>query len=57
MTFLLVDINECEIQTDDCHENANCNDTDGSFDCTCLEGYEGDGVIHCASMTNRYIID
>ena len=56
MTFPLVDINECEIQTDDCHKNANCNDTGGSFDCTCLDGYEGDGVIQCASMTNLHII-
>ena len=30
--------------------------TDGSFDCTCLDGYEGDGVIQCASMTNLHII-
>ena len=24
--------------------NAECQNTDGSFECTCNDGYEGDGV-------------
>jgi len=42
--FLFVDINECEVKVDNCHENATCNNTFGSFECTCIAGFEGDGV-------------
>ena len=38
------DIDECATQTDNCHVNAECTNTDGSFVCTCIVGYEGDGV-------------
>ena len=41
---LSADINECELETYPCHFNANCVDTDGSFNCTCREGFEGNGV-------------
>ena len=34
----------------DCHENASCTDTDGSFNCTCNPGFEGDGV-NCTGMS------
>ena len=37
------DINECELETYPCHFNANCTDTEGSFNCTCNEGFEGNG--------------
>ena len=38
------DIDECGENTDDCdHVNGNCEDTVGSFRCTCNEGFEGDG--------------
>ena len=26
-----------------CDENANCTNTDGSYNCSCNPGYEGDG--------------
>ena len=29
--------------TDDCSENANCMNTEGSFECVCKSGYTGDG--------------
>ena len=38
------DINECEVGTDNCHADATCENTIGSFTCTCNTGYEGDGV-------------
>ena len=41
------DINECELETYPCHSNANCTDTEGSFNCTCNEGFEGNGF-YCA---------
>ncbi|XP_035691358.1 fibrillin-3-like [Branchiostoma floridae] len=40
-------IDECATDTDNCHEDASCTDTDGSFTCTCNDGYTGSGL-HCA---------
>ena len=37
------DINECALGTAGCNANATCADTEGSFTCLCLQGYEGDG--------------
>ena len=37
------DNDECAEETHDCHKHAFCNDTDGSFNCTCETGYSGDG--------------
>ena len=39
-----VDVNECLRDTDNCSANAFCTNTEGSFTCTCRDGYEGDGV-------------
>ena len=38
------DIDECAMETDMCDMNANCTNTDGSYDCTCDNGYSGDGL-------------
>ena len=47
--FLHVDINECESGAlNNCHENAQCTNTEGSFTCSCNLGYTGDGV-NCTS--------
>lgn len=43
--FFLLDIDECETDTDNCDVNAHCNNTKGSFQCTCNIGYFGDGVV------------
>ncbi|XP_030845287.1 mucin-like protein [Strongylocentrotus purpuratus] len=40
------DINECERFTDVCR-NGNCTNTDGSFYCTCNEGFDGTGTDSC----------
>ena len=37
-----LDVDECSGEGD-CHEYADCIDTDGSFECTCRPGYSGDG--------------
>ena len=47
--FYSSDIDECELGTHTCNSNASCADTDGSFNCTCGEGFEGDGFI-CTGM-------
>ena len=38
-----VDIDEC-LTVSPCHANATCNNTEGSYTCTCDSGYSGDGV-------------
>jgi len=39
-----LDINECGTQTDECSENANCINTDGSYSCECKSGWQGVAV-------------
>ena len=45
LTFIsiLTDVNECTLQSDDCSEQASCSNTPGSYNCTCKEGFSGDG--------------
>ena len=38
------DIDECEFpDMNECHEAAICTNTEGSYNCSCKEGYDGDG--------------
>ncbi|XP_057313963.1 uromodulin-like [Hydractinia symbiolongicarpus] len=39
-----LDLNECLLGSDDCHKDANCENTYGRFKCTCLEGLKGNGT-------------
>ena len=41
MLFSISDVDECHNNT--CHSNATCNNTLGSFLCTCKNGFTGDG--------------
>jgi len=50
LVLLLADIDECELDMDNCHVNATCADVFGSFGCTCNIGFEGDGV-NCVGKT------
>ena len=38
------DNDECTSGTNNCHNNAICTNTDGSFTCACNTGYGGNGV-------------
>ena len=39
-----LDVDECAMaSTNDCSANAYCENTSGSFTCTCKSGFEGDG--------------
>ena len=48
--FNLLDINECLKNHGGCDRNANCTNTDGSHNCTCHHGYQGDGY-NCTGKT------
>ena len=43
-SFLCLDVNECEPFKNNCHLDAECINTEGSFSCRCRPGYQGDGV-------------
>ena len=40
----MLDMDECALNTDNCHENATCQNTPGSFECICNEGFTGNGT-------------
>ena len=40
-----IDINECLNEVPVCDENADCFNTDGSYECTCRPGYRGSGRV------------
>ena len=42
--YLFSDEDECQDQKHNCDVNALCNNTFGSYNCTCVNGYSGDGV-------------
>jgi hypothetical protein len=47
IAFVLIfpDIDECsEKSNNECHTNANCTNTPGSYNCHCLNGHVGDGI-------------
>lgn len=41
---LFLDLNECEPFKNNCHLDAECVNSEGSFECRCRPGYLGDGV-------------
>ena len=47
-----LDVNECDIETDNCHSDAFCINANGSFTCTCYNGYSGDGIL-CEGRSDR----
>ena len=44
------DTDECLTDQDNCHPNADCINTQGSFICSCKDGYLGDGQ-ECVGKT------
>ena len=49
LPFQCVDIDECaDPLLNDCHVNADCTNTIGSYQCKCKTGFSGDGKINCS---------
>ena len=48
--YFYLDIDECKEQIFNCHADALCNNTNGSYNCTCKAGFSGDGHV-CAGKT------
>ena len=42
VTIINLDLDECTT-SNDCDRNALCTNTEGSYLCRCIRGYEGDG--------------
>uniref|UniRef100_H2Y5R0 EGF-like domain-containing protein n=1 Tax=Ciona savignyi TaxID=51511 RepID=H2Y5R0_CIOSA len=52
------DVNECAFISNDCHMFANCTNTIGSYTCSCIHGFTGDGknctdINECTLGTNN----
>ena len=43
-----IDIDECSMGNNSCHVNSTCFNTDGSYECECLDGFMGNGF-NCSS--------
>ena len=50
---MFLDIDECFSYIDNCHNNSDCINTDGSFLCTCGNGYSGNGTV-CQGKYRRH---
>ena len=42
--FFETDIDECVLKHDNCGDHATCRNIEGSFACTCIPGFDGDGI-------------
>ena len=49
------DIDECADNNGACSPDANCTNTPGSFTCTCIEGYSGDGINCSGNISSMYV--
>ena len=48
--FVVLDIDECNNETHSCDVDAVCNNTQGSYNCTCKDGFYRDGI----NCTGKY---
>ena len=51
----ILDMNECSLNTHKCHENGYCNNTKGSYYCTCNAGYTGNGTA-CSGKRSQLLL-
>ena len=51
LLIFVLDLNECANNTDNCDVNAYCDNTVGSYNCTCYPEYTGNGT----SCTGKFL--
>jgi len=51
---LFLDEDECVTNNNNCHQNATCGNTVGSFTCSCNNGFTGDGT-NCVGKLFSFI--
>ena len=51
--YYLADANECETGKHHCDSNAYCNNTEGSYNCTCKPEFTGNGVNCTGTIRKR----
>ena len=55
LLYCITDIDECENEDlNDCHEDASCTNTKGSYSCSCNDGYRGSGTECTGIVECRY---
>ena len=53
---MISDIDECELEAHNCSSNAICNNTKGSYNCTCKPAYEGDGNNCTVNFFRKFVV-
>jgi len=48
------DVDECAVNNGGCSPYADCTNTPGNYNCTCIGGYDGDGL-NCTGNIARII--
>lgn len=56
LCLIFTDFNECDLNLDNCHEDALCINTLTHFECRCKPGFLGDGL-HCVGKCSSLIPD
>ena len=54
--YFITDVDECVFGIHNCDGNATCLNTDGSFTCSCNEGYFGNGEL-CSPVGKTVLSD
>ena len=60
--FFAKDVDECTMGLDNCDDNARCMDMDGGFECSCGDGFSGNGMtcngmnFKCRKDQNAYFL-